>query len=377
MRKDKINCVHYISNFLPLTEIWIYNQIKHLHDYTPTVLARSTSNNQLFPINSIYSLLNRGNFFYWLNIIFSKLVGFIPFFYFKCKLKNTKILHVHFGYHGIKSLGLRKVLKIPMICSFYGIDAFKFPFQKRGNVKKLNKLFLDADAILVLGPFMKNSLIALGCPVKKIIIHHLGIELDKIKFVERNISRKSPLRFLLASSFVEKKGIDICLKALAKIADKIDFRVDIIGDGILREEIISLISHLDLEEKIKLQGYQTYDQMLRFAYNANAFLQASRTSTKNDKEGTPMVIVDMMATGLPVISTWHSDIPEIVKDGETGFLARENSIDSFAEKIMEFANNSNRIPEISKNCRKKVEQDFCAKEQAFKLEKIYNKVINS
>jgi len=373
----KINCVHYISTFLPLTEIWIYNQVKNLNYFKAIIIARHEKNSILFPYDSIFNLRKKGNFFYLLNIGISKLFGFIPFFYSTCKNTNAKILHVHFGYNGIKFLRLKKVLKIPLVCSFYGTDAFKYPFAAKNNAKKLVKLFHNADAILALGPYMTKSLIELGCPSEKIIIHHLGINTQSIYFKERSINKNKPIKFVMASSFVEKKGVDICLNALALLKNKLNFTVDIIGDGILKEEIKALIFKLDLNDKIILHGYKPYGFVLKMAYNSDAFLQASRTSTQNDKEGTPMVFVDVMATGLPVISTKHSDIPEIVEDGETGFLAEENSIDSFAAKIMEFVNNADRIPAISMNCRKKVEQDFCAKRQAFKLENIYARLIKS
>ena len=374
-KNRKYICAHYISNFLPLTEIWVYNQIKYLVEYKPTVLTRTTNNSELFPINKLYSLKERGNLFYLLNVAISKLINFIPFFYSACKTENANILHIHFGYNGIKFLKLKRVLKIPMICSFYGTDAFKFPLQKKSNLKKLQNLFSHADAVLVLGPFMKKSLIDLGCPANKIIIHHLGIETQKIEFKERNISENRPLKFLLASSFVEKKGIDICLKALAKINHKLDFKIEIIGDGILRSQINALIDQLNLRNKVTLHGYQTYEFMLNLAYSCDAFLQASKTSSQNDKEGTPMVFVDMMATGLPVISTNHSDIPEIIDDGISGFLAEENNIDSFADKILEFVNSKDRISGISINSREKVELEFSAIEQAKKLEKIYSQYI--
>lgn len=378
MEKDrKYTCVHYISNFLPLTEIWIYNQIKYLIKFKPTILARTTSNSNIFPVDVLHSLMKRGKLFYILNIVAFKLIGFIPFFYSICKKENAKILHIHFGYHGIKFLRLKRVLKIPMICSFYGTDVFMFPFQKKGNLKKLQNLFFHADAILVLGPYMKKSLINLGCPAEKIIIHHLGVVTQKIEFRERIISENKPLKFLLASSFVEKKGIDICLKALVKVNHKIDFKVEIIGDGILKNEIIQLINQLNLQDKVTLHGYQKYEFMLNLAYSCDIFLQASKTSSKNDKEGTPMVLVDMMATGLPVISTRHSDIPEIVEEGITGFLAEENDVDSFARKIMEFWSKREQIPKLSKNCRIKIENDFDAQKQSIILEKIYCSILNT
>lgn len=373
--KEKI-CLHYISNFLPLTEIWIFNQIKYLKAFKPVVISRFRSNNGLFPFKPVHSLWEKGKLYFWFNIALSKITGFIPFFYLVGAKINVKVLHVHFGYSAIKLLGLKKILKVPLICSFYGTDAFRFPFIREKNREILHKLFKHADKILVLGPYMKNSLVNLGCQPNKIIIHHLGIETSKITYKNRTLPDNRPVKFLLASSFVEKKGIDICLKALSGLTESFKFEIDVIGDGVLRTKIEDLILQLNLQDKVRLHGYQSYEYLLEFAYKSDAFLQASKTSSQNDKEGTPMVLVDMMATGLPVITTNHSDIPEIVQDNVTGFLAKENDVDSFKNKILEFISNRSRISEISFNCRKKVENDFNAGIQSSKLEEIYNELIN-
>jgi len=368
-------CAHYISTYLPITEVWIYNQIKNLRQFQPIIFSRYIANKELFPIDPIISLRSQGSLSFKLNIIMSKLIGYIPYFKKISKKENIRLIHVHFGYHGIKFIGLKKTLNIPLVCSFYGHDAYRYPTLKKKNLKKLKKLFNNAEAILVLGETMKKHLISLGCPPSKLIIHHLGIETNKISFSERKIPT-SKIRFLMTSSFVEKKGIDITLKALAKVKDLFDFEVHIIGDGKLREPIKKLISTLDLDQRITLHGYQNYQTILDFAYKSDVFLQASRTAKDNDKEGTPMVFADMMATGLPIISTKHSDIPEMIEDGINGYLAQENDVDSFANKIVEYYKNRTKVPQMSKNCRLKVEADFCATEQAHKLDKLYTKVID-
>lgn len=369
--KNKPSCIHYISNFLPITEVWIYNQIKNLTLLKPVLISRYTSNNKLFPFEPIYSLKKNGKIFFWLNIFISKIIGFIPFFYFIGRKENGKILHVHFGYHGIKLMHLKKALGIPMVCSFYGTDAFRFPFLSKRNLKNLKLLFTNTNIILALGPYMKKSLIKLGCPADKIIIHHLGIEINKIEFRKRLLTEDRPIRFLMASSFVDKKGIDIVLKALSVIKTNFDFTLDIIGDGVLRDQILSLIDDLKLGENITFHGYKPYDFLISLSYECDVFLQASRTIKENDKEGTPMVIVDMMATGMPVISTKHSDIPEIIDDGINGYLAEENDVDSFKNKILELIANKGEIQNMSEKCRKKVETEFCSEKQKTKLEKLY------
>jgi len=373
--KNNFTCIHYISKFLPITEVWMYNQVRFIKNFKPVVISRSGTNSNLFPFEPKYSLKENGDFTYWLNIFISRLIGYIPYFYLVCKKENVKILHVHFGYNGIKFINLKKVLRVPMVCSFYGTDAFSFPFKRKSNLKKLKKLFINADKILVLGPYMKKSLIELGCPAEKIIIHHLGIEVRKIRFKKRQLPVNRPIRFLVASSFVEKKGIDICLKALAQVINLFDFHVDIIGDGVLRDVIKSIITDLNMLNYVTLHGYKDYKYMINLAYSCDIFLQASRTTNQNDKEGTPMVFVDMMATGMPVISTKHSDIPEIIDDQINGYLAEENSIDSFKTKILKLINNKEYIPTMSENCREKVVKKFNAETQSIRLEKIYQSLI--
>ena len=243
--------------------------------------------------------------------------------------------------------------------------------KKRDIKNKVLKLFYEAEIILVLGAYMKDWLIKLGCPEDKIIIHHLGVNVKKIKFKNRKYSIDKPINFLIASSFVPKKGIDIALKALGSINNRIDFKVHIIGSGPLENDIFNLVKELNIEEKVHFHGYQPYDYFLNLAYKCDVFLQASRTGEENQKEGTPMVLVDVMATGLPVVSTFHSDIPEIILDRENGYLARENNVEDFAKAIMKFIEDYEKWGIFAENGRKHIEKNFNSEIQAYKLEKIY------
>jgi colanic acid/amylovoran biosynthesis glycosyltransferase len=275
----------------------------------------------------------------------------------------------------VKSIGLKKKLRVPMVCSFYGDDAFAYPYVGN-NLKGYQKLFRDADMILVLGAYMKQQLIKLGCPENKITIHHLGIDVGKIRFEKRSIATGKKIRFLIASSFLPKKGIDLALKALASLKDSYDFSLDIIGDGPMKDELLSIIEANEMNDRVTLHGYKPYDYFINLTYSCDIFIQASKTTSSNNKEGTPMAIVDAMATGLAVVSTKHSDIPEIVIDGENGLLAEENDLESLKGCLRNIMANPDKVEQFSLKGRAWVEKEFDARKQTAKLETYYNNLIS-
>jgi colanic acid/amylovoran biosynthesis glycosyltransferase len=291
-------------------------------------------------------------------------------------MRKVKILHAHFGNNGIKCLELKKQLKVPMICNFYGYDAFKIP-DDRDYYKNLNKLFQEADKFFVLGPVMKKKLMELNCAEHKIHIQHLGVDLNRIEFKPRKFPKNGKFKFLIASSFVPKKGIDDALTALSRLKNNLDFTVHIIGDGYLKNDILELIEKLKMAPHIIMHGYQPYPKFIQLISECHAFLQASKTADNNDKEGTPMAIVDAMAAGLPVVSTYHSDIPEIVRNEKTGFLANESDPEGFSEAILKLISNDKIYEAASRASRIHIEEEFDAKIQSLKVEKIYDNLIGN
>lgn len=373
--KRSFCCAHYAAKYLPLTENWIYKILINHRRYRPVFLSRKKMNLNLFPIDELFVLDDLGSIRKYAEILFFRVSGYFIFFYNVCRKYRVDILHVHFGYHGVKFTGLRRKLAVPMVCSFYGDDAFAYPCTP-ARVRGYRNLFRIADRILVLGPYMKNALVNLGCPVNKIMIHHLGIDTDKITFSKRIVRKGENIRFLITSSFLEKKGVDLAVKALSAFRNA-PFSVDIIGDGVLREKIVDEIRKGGIEDKVTLHGYKPYDYFINLAYRCDVFIQASRTTRRNNKEGTPMAIVDAMATGMAIIATRHSDIPEVVIDGENGYLAEENDLHSLINCIEKTFAFPERIEHMSIKCRERVDSEFNSRIQTEKLEAMYTSLIQA
>lgn len=375
MNKTNPTTAHYISPFLRITENWIYKTIVHQQVFSPIVITKVTQNESLFPFKKIYTLNSKKKAFLFFESIKLFLLGYSPFFLKSCRMENVALLHAHFGTRGVKSIGLKKKLNIPLICSFYGFDAFNTHHVKK-HKKAYQRLFKHAEKILALGPYMKNELISQGCPENKIVIQHLGIDTKKIAFKARILDHSKPIRFLTTARFVEKKGLDIVIKAFALLKQKLNFHVEIIGDGELKDSLVCLIKEHNMDANFTLHGFKPYDFFIERTYECDVYILASKTTSGNDKEGTPMSLVDAMAAGMPVVSTRHSDIPEIVIDNYNGFLAEENNITDFANCLMKIVN-CDCFEELSINARKHIEAEFDAAVQTKKLEKLYQTVIET
>ena len=106
-----------------------------------------------------------------------------------------------------------------------------------------------------------------------------------------------------------------------------------IGDGYLLQDVISLVKQFKLESRVKLLGSLDHEQVLSWMRKATIYVQHSVTTENGDQEGYPNSILEAQCSGLPVVSTIHAGIPEIVIDGETGYLVQEFDFEAMAERI--------------------------------------------
>lgn len=366
--------VHYNSRYLPLTENWIHSILRHHKTFQPVFITRKIQNLHLFPIPEVYALESLHKVIQVLQLIYSKLAGYIPFFNAVCKKTEASILHVHFGYQGVKLLGLKKRTNLPMVCSFYGDDAFYYPLQQ-GVIKQYLKLFAEAERILVLGPYMKAHLVDLGCAEHKIKVHHLGIDAGAIVFKHRHRKPGEVVRFMTSCSLLEKKGVDIAIRALAALKDNYAFTLDLVGDGPLRQSLKQLAMERGLADRLTWHGYQPYAFVIEKMYQCDVLIQASVTTPDNRKEGTPVAIMDAMATGMAVVATRHSDIPEIVEEGITGLLAEENDVEGLRVCFQKLLDHPELIENFGLRGRQKVECEFNVAVLTEQLEAHYQEVI--
>jgi len=158
---------------------------------------------------------------------------------------------------------------------------------------------------------------------------------------------------------VEKKGVTYALKAVAQvIASGRAVVYDIVGDGPLRIELEHLIEQFGVGTHVRLHDWKSHREIVAMMEASHILIAPSVTAGDGDEEGIPNVIKEAMAIGLPVVSTVHAGIPELVVDGESGFLVPERSVDLLAERITHLCDHPEIWPQMSRAAQRKVEAEF-------------------
>lgn len=141
-----------------------------------------------------------------------------------------------------------------------------------------------------------------------------GVDLDK--FYPSDQRGKDTIKILAIGRLVQRKGFDCLIKSIPYIVKNTekDFCIEIIGDGPLRSELSNLAGKLNVSDKVIFSGSVPYDQLPEKYRQADIFVLSSYA------EGMPLVVLEAMASGLPIVSTRVQGIDELVKDGINGYL---------------------------------------------------------
>jgi colanic acid/amylovoran biosynthesis glycosyltransferase len=246
-------------------------------------------------------------------------------------VRSYDIVHCHFGPNGnfgawLKDLG---VIEGKFVITFHGYDVSKYVKEKGDHVYDF--LFKTGDLFLPISERAKEKLIQLGCDKQRIAVHRMGVDTSRFLFAPRKPREDGKVRILTIGRLVEKKGVQYGIQALAKALKKyphLEYRIA--GDGPLRTELKSLVNGLNVNGHVKLLGWKRHDEIVELMRSADILLAPSVTSKDGDQEGIPVVLMEALAQGLPVLSTRHSGIPELVRDGEFGFLVPERDLDALA-----------------------------------------------
>ncbi len=373
MKNNKV--AHYIQDYLRLTTIWIYSQIDKNTEYQHVVLAHNADNLDRFPVEKIYIASQQGPIPKRLDKLIYRIRGYLPTFCKTLKKENPNLIHAHFGHIGYKAVGLKKKLGIPLVTTFYGYDVSKLAKQKKYQ-QRYRKLFMEGDCFLVEGTNMGKELQKLGCPAEKIKVFHLGVDINKIDFQERTKSSENNVKLLFAATLTEKKGLKYLIEALPMvIKESSNIQLDIIGEGEEKDNIEKLIEKLGVGEYIQWSGYIPYNDLKQMMYGTDIFIQPSVTASDGNTEGgAPVSLIDAQASGLPVISTFHADIPEVVLNEKTGLLSAEKDVTQLAENIIRLVKNESLRKELGNNGRKHVEENYNMNVQGKVLAKIYHEI---
>jgi len=248
------------------------------------------------------------------------------------KDKEFDIIHCHFGPNGNMGLFLKDIgFKGEVATTFHGFD-LSSAIRQRGK-KIYSHLFSYGDLFLPISDHWKKRLIQLGCPIEKIKVHHMGIDISRFDSRIRS-DDKECFTILTVGRLVEKKCHECAIKVVSRLVDhKINFQYLIAGEGPLKNKLESLVLELNIKDRVKFLGAVDQEDVIKLYQQADVFFLPSITGKDGDQEGIPVVLMEAMAMGLAIVSSKHSGIPELVQEGISGFLLDEGDIDGLADRL--------------------------------------------
>lgn len=271
------------------------------------------------------------------------------------KEQGVKMVLAEYGPVGVHWLNICKRAGIPLLVYFHGFDA------TRGTVLldyqlKYRELFEFCSSIFVVSKPMQQLLMGWGAPADKVVLNPCGADLAMFT---NTPTKEANQTILSVGRFANTKRPDLVIKAFAKVLEQVpNATLRMAGSGELLRECKDLVKALKLNHKVHFIGAITPQQVAHEMHEANVFVQHSMTTKDGETEGSPVSIMEAGATGLPVVSTLHAGIPEIVDLGVTGYLVPEGDVEAMAKYLIMLLQDSELAHKMGQAAHERVTKHF-------------------
>jgi glycosyltransferase involved in cell wall biosynthesis len=284
------------------------------------------------------------------------------------------LIHAHFGTDGLLVLPLARALGVPLITTLRGYDVTRSDgaLLRSGRLSWMRyalgkkRLQCNGALFLAVSDALRERAIARGYPEARTLTHYNGVDLDRFR---PDVARREPGLIIHVGRLVEKKGTKVLIEAVAGLAGA---KLAIIGDGPLRGALER--QGQKVGERVRFLGALPADEVAQWMRRASVLAAPSVTAADGDAEGLPNVVVEAAASGLPVVGTNHSGIPEAIEDGNSGFLVPEGDSGALAARLAELLGSESLRSEMAIAARRLAERKFNRQMLTDRLEAIYDEV---
>jgi len=372
----------YCTTFLKPEMLHIYRQVTGMKDFKTFVITKHRQSEEKFPFDDIEMAPDvRSNFVrrFWLKyikheppIVYRGEYGVLNRL---LQRRDADLMHVYFGHTGVHLLPFIKRWPKPVVVSFHGMDIMPRE-DKPGYLDNLKDLLQTIPLVMARSHSLKERMLELGCPEEKFRLNRTGIPLGNFPYIERQAPADGAWHFVQACRLVEKKGLDVALKAFARFVAKFPAaRFTIAGEGPLREKLDKQIEELGLGDKVRFAGFLSEIELRELYHSAHLFVHPSQITEDQNQEGIPNSMLEAMSTGLPVVATHHGGIPEAVDDGKAGLLSAERDVDGLYDHIERLTTDLDLWTGMGLRASQDMQENFEQAAQVTKLEDVYSELL--
>ena len=276
--------------------------------------------------------------------------------YVGLRLREMGIGHVHAHFMGMAArtaFWIHKFFPVTFSFTAHANDIFA----PRNFEIGLDKLVDTARVIVTVSDYAKKFLKE-RFPQRADRIRRIYNGLNLAEFARADFSSAPPL-ILAVGRLIAKKGFGDLIRACGLIAERgKSFRCEIIGEGPFENELRGQINQLNLQNRVALSGAKALREVRQRLIAANIFVLPSVIDPEGGMDNLPTVIMEAMATGLPVLSTAIGGIPEMVVENKTGFLVQPGDAIALADAIEKLIDDRLLAPRLGEAGHERAQELF-------------------
>jgi colanic acid/amylovoran biosynthesis glycosyltransferase len=254
-------------------------------------------------------------------------VGFLWSALREVRTARPDLVHAHWLLpSGLLALVVRGVFGIPYIVTTHAADVFRF---RGGPSRALKRLILAKAAAACPVSSDTAAIVGISAEEAQQFVIPMGVDIESI---QRSVGERAPEpgRFLFVGRLVQKKGLDVLIRALAEVSDA---HLVVVGDGPERQDLERLVRELGIFHRVAFVGQQGHSRVAEELRVAHALVVPSRVAPDGDADATPVVMSEGMAAGVPVIASRLGGLSEHIVSGQNGLLVEPNDVQALAAAL--------------------------------------------
>ncbi len=264
--------------------------------------------------------------------------------------------HAHFAHYPATLAWMcARSLKVGFTFNAHSYDLYNYHSFLREKI-------LDADRVFPIsnrnGEFMKAAAGLDSVGLEKIETFRCGIDLSRYPLHDHDPNRNRAPLIVAVGRLVDTKGFATLVEAIPIVLEPFpETRVEIVGEGPERARLLRLMDRLGLGDRVLLRGALDRESTRQLQSNATVIVQPC-CEGKDGLDGIPVVLMEAMALGIPVVSTDFAAIPELIEDGVSGLLVPPRDPRSLAEAILSILHQRIDLTKLVRVARRRIEESY-------------------
>lgn len=251
-------------------------------------------------------------------------------------------------------------------------------FHEEVDREWLRRICAGAEQVIAISQFNQRYLEeVLAGTDATIVLRYNALELERFPFSQTATAEgaaagetapRGTLQIAAVGRLVPKKGFANLIDAARQLKDQdVDFHIKIAGEGELEQQLKAQIAELDLANEVEMLGPLTQAEVTELNRAADVFVAPCVPAEDGNMDGLPIVVLEAMAVGTPVIATAVTGLPEVIRNGESGVLLEPGDVHGLAQALIRFAERSVDTSRLTHGARAIIEEHFDNREQAMVL----------